>query len=165
MGFTGKKALRFKLAYMDAFNRMEAKLQQSAVRFSETAPIDVRALLLEGQANPTVKRPAAIDKAIDKRAWDLAHDAFELIRKHLQRRVAHDAEKGHPVRKLDLDAAAHAIESMTLDDALTHVWIEKIYFLRLKAEHYVSAGQELIAELDALDRTPPSLRQPVTLAD
>lgn len=29
MGFTGKKALRFKLAYIDAFNRMEAKLQQS----------------------------------------------------------------------------------------------------------------------------------------
>lgn len=26
MGFTGKKALQFKLAYIDAFNRMEAKL-------------------------------------------------------------------------------------------------------------------------------------------
>lgn len=28
MGFTGKKALAFKLAYIDAFNRMEAELQQ-----------------------------------------------------------------------------------------------------------------------------------------
>lgn len=27
MGFTGKKAMQFKLAYIDAFNRMEAKLQ------------------------------------------------------------------------------------------------------------------------------------------
>lgn len=30
MGFTGKKALAFKLAYIDAFNRMEAKLQKPA---------------------------------------------------------------------------------------------------------------------------------------
>ena len=160
MGFTGKKALRFKLAYMDAFNRMEAKLQQSAVHFSETAPIDVRALLLDGQANPTVKRPAAIDKAIDKRAWDLAHDAFELIREHLQRRIAHDAEKGHPVRKLDLDTAAHALESVALDDALAHVWVEKIHFLRMEAEYYFRTGQKLIAELAALDRTQPAPRQP-----
>ena len=30
MGFTGKKALAFKLAYIDAFNRMEAELAKSA---------------------------------------------------------------------------------------------------------------------------------------
>lgn len=30
MGFTGKKALAFKLAYIDAFNRMEAALHQPA---------------------------------------------------------------------------------------------------------------------------------------
>ncbi|WP_284335452.1 Rha family transcriptional regulator [Comamonas sp. NoAH] len=30
MGFTGKKALAFKLAYIDAFNRMEAELQKLA---------------------------------------------------------------------------------------------------------------------------------------
>ena len=30
MGFTGKKALSFKLAYIDAFNRMEAELQKPA---------------------------------------------------------------------------------------------------------------------------------------
>lgn len=30
MGFTGKKALAFKLAYIDAFNRMEAELQKPA---------------------------------------------------------------------------------------------------------------------------------------
>lgn len=30
MGFTGKKALQFKLAYIDAFNRMEAQLRSAA---------------------------------------------------------------------------------------------------------------------------------------
>lgn len=30
MGFTGKEALRWKVAYIDAFNRMEAALHQPA---------------------------------------------------------------------------------------------------------------------------------------
>lgn len=39
MGFTGKKALQFKLAYIDAFNRMEAQLQeqQRAIVMQEAA--------------------------------------------------------------------------------------------------------------------------------
>lgn len=34
MGFTGKKALQFKLAYIEAFNRMEAKLLASKVSYA-----------------------------------------------------------------------------------------------------------------------------------
>ena len=152
MGFTGKKALQFKLAYIDAFNRMEAELQQSVTPSDETPPIDVRAVLMDGQSSPTVKRPPSIDKAIDKRAWDLTHDAYELVREHLQRRVACHAEKGYPVRALDVDAAIDALESVTLDDALTHVWVEKINCLRSETAYFVHAGQKLMEELDALDR-------------
>ena len=152
MGFTGKKALQFKLAYIDAFNRMEAEMLQSVTQSDEMTPIDVRALLLNGQSSPTLKRPSRIDKAIDRRAWDLAHDAYELVREHLQRRVAYNAEKGYPVRALDADAAVDAIESVTLDDALTHVWVEKIDCLRSEAKYYASAGQKLMEELGALDR-------------
>jgi Rha family phage regulatory protein len=36
MGFTGKKALTFKLAYIDAFNRMEAALQKTAPPQADT---------------------------------------------------------------------------------------------------------------------------------
>ena len=165
MGFTGKKALQFKLAYIDAFNRMEAELQQSVAGSDETAPIDVRALLLNGQSSPTVKRSPSIDKAIDRRAWDLAHDAYELLREHLQRRVAYNAEKGYPVRALDADAAVDAIESITLDDALAHIWVRKIDCLRSKAEYYVSAGQKLMEELNALDRRRPAPRQLPVLAN
>lgn len=159
MGFTGKKALQFKLAYIEAFNRMEAELQQSVARSGETAPIDVRALLLDGQSSPIVKRPPSIDKAIDRRAWDLAHDAYEVVREYLQRRVAYHAEKGYPVQALDVDAAIDTIESITLDDALAHVWVRKIDCLRSEAEYYVSAGQKLMEELDALNRRRPVPRQ------
>jgi len=38
MGFTGKRALAFKLAYIDAFNRMEVALREQAVSPIPTAP-------------------------------------------------------------------------------------------------------------------------------
>jgi Rha family phage regulatory protein len=160
MGFTGKEALQFKLAYIDAFNRMEAEMLQSVTQSDEMTPIDVRALLLNGQSSPPVERPHSIDKAIDKRAWDL----YELAREHLQRSVAYNAEKGYAVRALDVDAAIDAIESITLDDALAHVWVRKISCLRWEAEYYVHAGQKLMEELEALDRRRPVPGQLPTLA-
>jgi len=56
MGFTGKRALAFKLAYIDAFNRMEAELQGKAaelppppvptrtLNFTFTVPVNDRSL-------------------------------------------------------------------------------------------------------------------------
>lgn len=60
MGFTGKKALQFKLAYIDAFNRMEAELHQPPALLPRP-PIE--------KALPGYKRHSA---AINKRARDLA---------------------------------------------------------------------------------------------
>ena len=41
MGFTGQKALQFKLAYIDAFNRMEAALQQPSDQLGNDAAVAV----------------------------------------------------------------------------------------------------------------------------
>ena len=43
MGFTGKKALQFKLAYIDAFNRMEAKLQELLAQGKDARWFETRA--------------------------------------------------------------------------------------------------------------------------
>ena len=43
MGFTGKKALQFKLAYIDAFNRMEAKLQELLAQGKDARYFETRA--------------------------------------------------------------------------------------------------------------------------
>ena len=42
MGFTGKKALQFKLAYIDAFNRMEAKLQELLAQGKDARWLETR---------------------------------------------------------------------------------------------------------------------------
>ena len=44
MGFTGKKALQFKLAYIDAFNRMEAKLQELLAQGKDARWFETRAV-------------------------------------------------------------------------------------------------------------------------
>ena len=43
MGFTGKKALQFKLAYIDAFNRMEMKLQELLAQGKDARYFETRA--------------------------------------------------------------------------------------------------------------------------
>jgi len=44
MGFNGKRALAFKLAYIDAFNRMEAELQGKAAELPPPVPVPTRTL-------------------------------------------------------------------------------------------------------------------------
>lgn len=56
MGFTGKKALQFKLAYIDAFNRMEAELaQRNALSVDDAVRLD-HAFQLASQAAAQVQR-------------------------------------------------------------------------------------------------------------
>lgn len=84
MGFTGKKALGFKLAYIDAFARMERRLlaQQAAL-----PGIDPRALMPSGQASAVPLTPAQ-QAMVKRRAWQMAQEAYELSVLHLERRVA-----------------------------------------------------------------------------
>lgn len=56
MGYTGPEAIRFKLAYIEAFNRMEAELAKrnrpalpAAPRFDETAMLELAAEIREAQ--------------------------------------------------------------------------------------------------------------------
>lgn len=105
MGFTGKKALAFKLAYIDAFNRMEAELHKPAFDPEQVALAHRAALtataevyqsvfdaVMQGQDwqhnrymlsfNPsTLEGPAVRAKAIERNACVLPisrfHDAIE----------------------------------------------------------------------------------------
>lgn len=60
MGFTGKRALQFKLAYIDAFNKMEAQLQQRGALAPALDP--------------------QLTTRVDARAWELARNAFAWYR-------------------------------------------------------------------------------------
>ncbi|RKT98875.1 hypothetical protein C7H84_34260 [Burkholderia sp. Nafp2/4-1b] len=111
------------------------------------APIDVRGLLLKGQIEPTVPCPADLKNAIDKRAWMLAGEAFELIRAHLLRRAAYSGEFGTP-RTLNVENAMSAIMRGDLGDALALEFDQKLANMRHALTFYLHQGNELLKEMD-----------------
>jgi len=112
MGFTGKEAAAWKEKYIAAFNAMEAQLR---LPFAKT--INLREVMLCGGSNPSVPVPRDIQAALNRKAWTMAHSAYELCREYLARRVADTSEMGYP-RFLHEENALKAIEGATLDAAL-----------------------------------------------
>ncbi len=85
MGFTGKKALTFKLAYIDAFNRMEAALKSVAPLPVEhilnttigTDGFHVLAALIAGKVS---KLPPVERRSVVGEIWAQVHKAFGVSR-------------------------------------------------------------------------------------
>ena len=68
MGFTGPKAMQFKEAYINAFNRMEAELRnRHALKAPQTYPEALRALAEEYEQRAIAE--AERDKAVREKAW------------------------------------------------------------------------------------------------
>lgn len=81
--------------------------------------IDLRAVMLEDNSAPTVPLPSDIQSAINRKAWAMAHEAYELSREHLARRVAYLCESGYPQKRLNEKKALATVAETTLDMALT----------------------------------------------
>ena len=105
----------------DQVRRYFIKIEKEAraARQPSLPEINVRQLLLEGNCDPTVALPPELQEAINRQAWLMAHDAYELCRQHLARRVASSSEIGWP-RRLNERRAREVIAQTTLDRALTH---------------------------------------------
>jgi prophage antirepressor-like protein len=108
--------------------------------------IDPRELLLSAGSTPTLKVTTKVASAIEKKAWDLAREAYELSREHLQRRIAATAERGHP-RAFDERRAMQVIKEGDLGDALAHAYHFKIGCIESYVEAALWTAQNLAAEL------------------
>ena len=117
MGFTGKRALQWKLAYLDAFNRMEAQLAEQA---HALPGIDPRALMLAGQSS-AVPLTRAQQAQVNRQAWLLAHEAYELARAHIERRVAYRVSRGDLANPA-APSVAKVVRGVTLGNALAHAY-------------------------------------------
>ncbi|HMU67942.1 MAG TPA: Rha family transcriptional regulator, partial [Cellvibrionaceae bacterium] len=95
MGFTGKKAAAIKEAYINAFNAMEAHLRISAQparqEQKDFLPINVRECMkIEAStAVASLNLSQELIAAIEKKAFSLAQEAFNLSLDHLYQRVAY----------------------------------------------------------------------------
>lgn len=137
MGFTGKKALQFKLAYIDAFNQMEAKLREAAPGTADkilhrtigTDGFHVLGALVAGKVRGL---PAQIRRRATMKLWAQVHAAFNV-------RSAEDI----PVNQLDSArnfVAAYALEGELLDreqpPAGRHVPMATIYNAYALVRHF-----------------------------
>lgn len=118
--FTGAKAVQHQIAFADEFERMEAQLLSIPQQLPPSPGVNARKMLLDGQSDP-VPMPPVLHKAIDKAAWRMAGEAYELSREHLARRVAW-RHVNHPGGQPNLlQAAALAdLRTITLGDVLSH---------------------------------------------
>lgn len=109
--------------------------------------IDVRALMLEGMSTPTVPQPADIQARINKRAWAMAHEAYELCRQHLTKRVAYYSEVGNP-RVVNEERARAVIAQSNLGNALAHTFWRKLNAVESQSKALLHYAQALSNEFD-----------------
>lgn len=111
------------------------------------ADFDLRAVMMEGNSTPTVPLPAAVQSAINRKAWAMAHDAYELSREHLARRVAYICEVGYHERRLHQKTALAVIAETTLDMALAPQHYNALAAVLRAAESVADHASENLAKM------------------
>ena len=146
----GRQARRYFIACeAAATHQARTSPAQPAAPLDESLPaIDPAALLLSGQSDPRIALPPELQKAIDLRAWTLAHEAYGLVREHLARRVAFHAVSGLPLR-VDMARAAQVISEGTLATALTRTWHNEMQIVVRTAEMTLSASLQALESIRA----------------
>ena len=153
MGFTGQRALKFKLAYIDAFNRLERRL---LAQQAELPGINPRALMLAGQA-PAVPLTKAQHAMVNRRAWQMAHEAYELAVQHLERRVAYSTSLGDRADPAS-PRLSEVIRKTTLGNALAHSFHHEVAMAVRTAQLTKRLADDCVANLQKMqaDLQPPA---------
>jgi len=142
-GFTGKKAIVFRCAYIDAFNQMEAALAE------QTQPASPATL-----PAPAVLIPDDVQAAIDAKAWELSAQAHRIVHRRL-RALAESTARGYPQRTIDRESALVHIAATTLDDAFMPLQPD-LRSMQLLAQGIVDSAQRYA---DAVHKGITALRQ------
>lgn len=142
MGFTGKKALAFKLAYLDAFNRMEAELAGRAhqppantlhsgddvlSKLSQASNLGhlvqqqvLAQLLTTGQPMPGSHLPASVRPLVHHKAATIAAQALPHIQAWLVNQIAWGDDFSTPTGQANLERnAATRLAHCTFDGWLS----------------------------------------------
>lgn len=128
-------AIRKTGAYMPAARRGRPSLPPPKLNLADR--------LREGTKVPSVPIPSEVQSAINKRAWALAHEAYEMARAHLAGRVAYVAEVGSP-RVLDVDTAHATLAATDLAGCLTAAYHDRLRWTLNTAR----ATRRMIEELE-----------------
>ena len=88
MGFTGKRAMQFKIAYIEAFNAMEAALQEPVTVAAPNLPESTAELL--HSINKRLLAGDEVDKEVLRYAWNVGKMFEKQIRRNCRVRPDDD---------------------------------------------------------------------------
>lgn len=96
MGFTGKKAMQFKLAYIEAFNKMEEEIKKSTKPMSqlEIAQIAINQLVEQEH------RLSSVEQRLDKIEEDRVENGKLLLEEELSENKVPEVSMRNKIRKL-----------------------------------------------------------------
>lgn len=120
----------------------------------EIAPVlpppafDWRAEIQTAGSQPRTPISANLQTAINRRAWALAHDAYELLREHLAWQIQSRAVYGSD--HLVEPQAYQCLADITLDQALAPAHYQRINGLATLARMMARSATQAADELDAL---------------
>ena len=123
MGFTGKKALQFKLAYIDAFNKMEAEivgLRNSAIAGTPALPAVKTIPRRPSKLPRPASLPPEVQPLVDATVWRMVGRAHTDIADWVERHLAFTCNLDHTgTANTRAQRAAKALEAISYEDWLT----------------------------------------------
>ena len=123
MGFTGKKALQFKLAYIDAFNKMEAEivgLRNSANAGTPALPAVKTIPRRPSKLPRPASLPPEVQPLVDATVWRMVGRAHTDIADWVERHLAFTCNLDHTgTANTRAQRAAKALEAISYEDWLT----------------------------------------------
>lgn len=109
---------------------------------------DVTQAMLDGLSEPNAKLTAEQRGLIDRRAWDMAGEAYQLARQHIERRIAYECSPAvmrDPESADAMAAVARCVDGVTLGNALAGKRHHQLLSIRRMAR----IASEMAADLAA----------------
>lgn len=115
-------------------------------QYASTPTLDVRAAMLDDNSDP-IPMPPAIQALIDRKAWDMTHEAYALCQAFLARRVTYRCAYGYPQRYIDHAQARTVIDENSLGMALAPAHFNRLETLLRLSEMLADTTSDHHAKL------------------
>lgn len=143
MGFTGKQAMQFKEAYINAFNEMERRLNKPEVAPSKVSQEE---LLLQIDEYERPELPKDLIQTIEYMSMQMALEAKQVAEEYLYRLVRYECIGGDLILKKD--KALSKVKSSTLESALLYKQSALYKNAKFFADYALKHMQELVEGFD-----------------
>jgi Rha family phage regulatory protein len=111
--FTGAKAVQHQIAFADEFERMEQALRQPAL----PAPaFDWHAQIMAANSALEVPLPKKVKTALNRKAWALTHEAYELLQEHQAPKKPNNRPESRAHSRFRVPAAGTTLKAARFQD-------------------------------------------------